>query len=183
MTATRPALIEGMKAAGLPLTSLAHGTYTEVTRPRRLAYKTLVDFIQGVAPYEVAAAVEIQPVGGRVRMVVTEDAMHDELWTERSTMGMNSSLDRLAKGLDARLGERRTLRGRKTWQSGSIMKGLAGRSAEQSRRCHDSSPPFLWSDLVDRLRKRPRVAPEGLGCVLRFTGTASVGGQHEHRAA
>ena len=110
MTATRPDLIEGMKAAGLPLTSVAHGTYTEVTRPRRLAYTTLVDFIQGVAPYEVAAVVEIQPVGGGVRMVVTEDAMHDELWTERSTMGMNSSLDRLAKVLDARLGERRTLR-------------------------------------------------------------------------
>ena len=46
--------------------------------------------------------VEIQPLGRGVRMVVTEDAMHDELWTERSTMGMNSSLDRLAKVLKAR---------------------------------------------------------------------------------
>src|SRR3989449_11746719 len=113
-----------MKAAWLPLTSLAHGTYTEVTRPRRLAYKTLVDFIQGVAPYEVAAAVEIQPVGGRVRMVVTEDAMHDELWTERSTMGMNSSLDRLAEVLDARPGGRRTLRWPQTRPSGSSTKGV-----------------------------------------------------------
>src|SRR2546422_9000915 len=102
MTATRQELIEGMKAMGLPLTSVARGTYTEVTRPRRLAYTTLADFIPGVAPYEVAAFVEIQPLGRGVRMVVTEDAMHDELWTERSTMGMNSSLDRLAKGLEAR---------------------------------------------------------------------------------
>src|SRR5207245_11749340 len=68
MTATRPDLIEGMKAAGLPLTSLAHGTYTEVTRPRRLAYTTLVDFILGVAPNEVAEAVGIQPVGRRGRL-------------------------------------------------------------------------------------------------------------------
>jgi len=110
MTATRSDLIEGMKAAGLPLTSVAHGTYTEVTRPRRLAYTTLVDFIHGVASYEVAAVVEILPVGRGVRMVVTEDAMHDELWTERSTMGMNSSLDRLAKVLESRLGTRRTSR-------------------------------------------------------------------------
>src|SRR5437899_3965499 len=64
-------------------------------------YTTLFDL-----PYEVAAVVEIQPVGRGVRMVVTEDAMHDELWTERSTMGMNSSLDRLAKVLEARLGKR-----------------------------------------------------------------------------
>ena len=110
MTATRQDLIEGMKAMGLPLTSVAHGTYTEVTRPRRLAYMTVADFIPGVAPYEVAAVVEIQPVGRGVRMVVTEDAMHDELWTERSTMGMNSSLDRLAKVIEARLGKRRTSR-------------------------------------------------------------------------
>ena len=110
MTATRQDLIEGMKAMGLPLTSVAHGTYTEVTRPRRLAYITVADFIPGVAPYEVAAVVEIQPVGRGVRMVETEDAMHDELWTERSTMGMNSSLDRLAKVLEARLGKRRTSR-------------------------------------------------------------------------
>ena len=43
-------------------------------------------------------------------MLVTEDAMHDELWTERSTMGMNSSLDRLAKVLEARHSKRRTTR-------------------------------------------------------------------------
>jgi len=110
MTATSPDAIEAMKAAGLPLTSLARGTYTEVTPPRRLAYKTLADFIPGVAPYEVAAVVEIHPVARGVRMLVTEDAMHDELWTERSTMGMNSSLDRLAKVLEARHGKRRTAR-------------------------------------------------------------------------
>ncbi len=60
MTATSPDLIEGMKSAGLPLTSVARGTYTEVTPPQRLAYTTLADFIPGVAPYEVAAVAEIQ---------------------------------------------------------------------------------------------------------------------------
>ncbi len=35
-------------------------------------------------------------------MVVTEDAMHDERWTQMSVLGMNSSLDKLAKVLEAR---------------------------------------------------------------------------------
>ncbi len=35
-------------------------------------------------------------------MVVSEDAMHDEQWTQMSVMGMNSSLDKLAKVLEAR---------------------------------------------------------------------------------
>src|SRR2546422_11764249 len=109
-----------MKAMGLPLTSVARGTYTEVTRPRRLAYSTLADFIPGVAPYEVAALVEIQPLGSGVRMVVTEDAMHDELWTERSTMGMNSSLDRLAKDVKARLRKRRAAPSQRIRKPGSI---------------------------------------------------------------
>jgi uncharacterized protein YndB with AHSA1/START domain len=106
MTATAPAIIEGMKAAGLPLTSVAHGTYTEVTPPRRLAYKTVADFIPGVAPYEVAAVVEIHTTAHGVRMVVTEDAMHDEQWTQMSAMGMNSSLDKLVKVIEARRARR-----------------------------------------------------------------------------
>jgi uncharacterized protein YndB with AHSA1/START domain len=106
MTATAPAIIEGMKAAGLPLTSVAHGTYTEVTPPRRLAYKTVADFIPGVAPYEVAAVVEIHTTAQGVRMVVTEDAMHDEQWTQMSAMGMNSSLDKLVKVIEARRARR-----------------------------------------------------------------------------
>src|SRR2546430_15424192 len=101
MTATRQDLIKGMKAMGLPLTSVARGTYTEVTRPRRLAYSTLADFIPGAAPYEAAALVEIQPLGSGVRIVVTDDGMHDELWTEMTMLGMISFLDRLSKGMYA----------------------------------------------------------------------------------
>jgi len=110
MTATSPDAVEAMKSAGLSLTSVARGRYTEVTPRRRLAYVTVADFIPGIAPYEVAAVVEIHPAAGGVRMVVTEDAMHDDLWTQRSMMGMNSSLDRLAKVLDARHGQRRAPR-------------------------------------------------------------------------
>jgi uncharacterized protein YndB with AHSA1/START domain len=102
MTATGKPQIEAMKAAGLPLISVARGTYTEVTPPRRLSYKTLADFIPGVAPYEVATVVEIHAGARGVRMVVTEDPMHNEEWTKMSAMGMSSSLDKLAKVLEAR---------------------------------------------------------------------------------
>jgi uncharacterized protein YndB with AHSA1/START domain len=102
MTATDPAQIEGLKAAGLPRTTVAAGTYTEVTPRTRLVYQTLADFIPGVAPYEVVAVVEIHARGHGVHMVVTEDAMHDEQWTKLSAMGMNSSLDKLVKVLEAR---------------------------------------------------------------------------------
>ncbi len=110
MTATSPDAVEAMKSAGLSLTSVARGRYAEITPRRRLAYVTVADFIPGIAPYEVAAVVEIHPASGGVRMVVTEDAMHDDLWTQRSMMGMNSSLDRLTKVLDARHGQRRAPR-------------------------------------------------------------------------
>jgi len=102
MTAIDPAQIEGLKAAGLPLTTVAAGTYTEVTPRTRLVYRTLADFIPGVLPYEVLAVVEIHARGQGVHMVVTEDAMHDEEWTKLSAMGMNSSLDKLVKVLEAR---------------------------------------------------------------------------------
>ena len=102
--------IEAMKSAGLDLASVAGGTYNEVTPRRRLVYTTLADFIPDVAPYEVVAMVELHPTAQGVRLVVKEDAMHDDLWTERSTMGMDSSLDRLVKFLDARSGRRQTTR-------------------------------------------------------------------------
>jgi uncharacterized protein YndB with AHSA1/START domain len=102
MTATEPAQIEALKAMDFPLTSVARGTYTEVIPRRRLAYTTLADFIPGVAPYQVAALVEFQAGPKGVRMVVQEDAMHDEQWTEMSRMGMSSSLDKLARLLESR---------------------------------------------------------------------------------
>ena len=104
MTATAPAQVEAMKKANLPLTSGAHGTYVEVTPRRRLAYRTLADFIPGVAPYEIGAVIDFHTVPKGVRLTVTEDAMHNEEWTKMSVMGMNSSLDKLAKVLEERRG-------------------------------------------------------------------------------
>ncbi|HEX4574231.1 MAG TPA: SRPBCC domain-containing protein [Gemmatimonadales bacterium] len=99
MTAVAPAQAEFLKKAGMPLTTEARVTYTEVVTKRRLAYTLRADFIPGVEPYAVATTVELQPSAGRVRMVLTFDAMHDEQWTQRAVMGRESELTKLAQVL------------------------------------------------------------------------------------
>ena len=106
MTATGEEQVEAMKKANLPPTSRAHGTYGEVTPRRRLAYRTVADFIPDVKPYEVGAVIDFHIVPQGVRLTVTEDVMHNEEWTRMSEMGMSSSLDRLAKVLEARHGHK-----------------------------------------------------------------------------
>ena len=95
MTATGPQQMAFMKQAGMPLSTDAKVTYTEVSPPHRLAYKTLADFVPGVAPYEVATVVELKATADRVKMVITFDAMHDAVWTERARAGHESQLRKL----------------------------------------------------------------------------------------
>jgi uncharacterized protein YndB with AHSA1/START domain len=104
MTAKGGEQVEAMNQANLPLTSRAHGTYGEVTPRRRLAYRTVADFIPGVRPYEVGAVIEFHIVPRGVRLTVTEDVMHNEEWTKMSEMGMSSSLDKLEKVVEGRRG-------------------------------------------------------------------------------
>ena len=94
MTATGPDQIEFMKNAGMPLTTQARVTYTEVTPMERLAYTHLVDFVPGVEGYDVATVVEFSVEGTGVRMVVHLDAMHSEEWTQRAISGWQSQLSK-----------------------------------------------------------------------------------------
>jgi uncharacterized protein YndB with AHSA1/START domain len=101
MTATAPAQVEFMKKAGMPLTTEARLTYTEVVPQRRLAYVHLTDFVPGVEPYDVATVLELHSNEQGVRMVLTFDAMHDEQWTRMAAMGWESQLGKLAALLDS----------------------------------------------------------------------------------
>jgi uncharacterized protein YndB with AHSA1/START domain/uncharacterized protein YdhG (YjbR/CyaY superfamily) len=101
MTATDPAQIDALRAMGVPLTSVAHGSYTEVRPRRRLAYRTLADFIPGVEPYEVATQVELHSGARGVKLVLIQDAMHDKQWTEMAKAGFESQLKKLAKRVEA----------------------------------------------------------------------------------
>lgn len=106
MTAIDPPQVEFMKKAGMPLSHDARITFTEIVPRRRLAYVHLADFIPGVDPYDVATVVELHPTERGVRMVLTFDAMHDEEWTRRATMGWESELGKLEALLGARVSGR-----------------------------------------------------------------------------
>ena len=95
MTATAPEQVAFMKRAGMPLSIETRITYTEVSPPKRLAYKTLGDFVPDVTPYEVATVVELRATTDGVKLTITFDAMHDDIWTERARAGHESQLRKL----------------------------------------------------------------------------------------
>jgi uncharacterized protein YndB with AHSA1/START domain len=95
MTATAPEQVSFMQRAGMPLSTECRVTYTEVSPPGRLAYKTLADFVPGVTPYEVATVVELRATADGVKLTITFDAMHDDLWTERARAGHESQMRKL----------------------------------------------------------------------------------------
>lgn len=95
MTAVAAEQVAFMKRAGMPLATECKVTYTEVSPPGRLAYKTLTDFVRDVAPYETATVVELKETADGVKVMITFDAMHDDVWTERARAGHESQLRKL----------------------------------------------------------------------------------------
>jgi uncharacterized protein YndB with AHSA1/START domain len=102
MIASAPDVVAGMKRMGMPLVTESKLTYRELLPRRRLAYFHAVDFVPGVAAYDVDTVVEISTVAAGVRMVVTVDAMHDAHWTEMARRGWESQLDKALRLLAAR---------------------------------------------------------------------------------
>lgn len=97
MTAVDPAQVNFMKQAGMPLTTEAKLTYTEVVRKTSIGYTHRADFIPGIEPYEVGNRVDFHAEKGRVRMVLTLDPMHSDEWTQRAVMGWESQLGKLER--------------------------------------------------------------------------------------
>lgn len=96
MTATAPAQVAFMKGAGLPLTTESRKTFTEVDAPRRLAYRSLIDFVPGHEPYEHLTVVELTATDGGTEVTMTMEPLHDEEWTQRLVAGRANELDNLA---------------------------------------------------------------------------------------
>ena len=95
MTAVAPEMVAYMQQSNMPLSTPCTVTYTEVSPPNRLAYKTLTDFVPGVEPYDVATIVDLRETSDGVAMTITFDAMHDDVWTERARAGHESQLRKL----------------------------------------------------------------------------------------
>jgi uncharacterized protein YndB with AHSA1/START domain len=102
MTATAPQMVSFMQSQGMPLSTECRVTYLEVSPPLRLAYSTLTDFIPGVAPYDVTTVVEFQQIQDGVKLTITSEVLHDDVWTERARAGHESQLRRLDALISAR---------------------------------------------------------------------------------
>ncbi|HZX41261.1 MAG TPA: SRPBCC domain-containing protein [Myxococcaceae bacterium] len=100
MTAVVPEIVAHLKAAGVPASTVARGDYTDVETQRRLGYTNAVDFVPGLAPYRTTTVVEMSPApGGGTHLVVTNDAMHDPMWTENARLGWGQQIGKLASAL------------------------------------------------------------------------------------
>jgi uncharacterized protein YndB with AHSA1/START domain len=95
MTAVNPAQIQFMKRSGMPVTTEAKLTYTQIVPAKSIAYTHRADFIPGVEPYDIGNKVEFSVRGETVLMVLTLDPMHSDEWTQRAVMGMESQLGKL----------------------------------------------------------------------------------------
>ncbi len=102
MTATAPPQIAFMKDHGMPLATEVRITYADVVAPTRLSYINRVDFVPGLAAYDVGTLLELRAEGEGVRMKLTLDPMHDAEWTQRAAMGWQSELGKLEALLGAR---------------------------------------------------------------------------------
>ena len=102
MTATAPQQVAFMKGAGMPISTECRVTYLDVSPPSRLAYSTFTDFIPGRAPYDVTTVVEFEKTQVGVKLSITSDVMHDDVWTERARAGHESQLRKLDGLLSAR---------------------------------------------------------------------------------
>ena len=65
-------------------------------------FRSLVDFVPGVAPYEQLTTVDIEPDGDGARVTMEMEAMHDDEWTQRLAAGRATELDNLAKEIARR---------------------------------------------------------------------------------
>ncbi len=103
MTAVDPAQVAFMEQHGLPLATESRKRFTEVARPQRLGYVSLVDFVPGTEPYEHLTTVDLAPTDSGTLVTMTIDPMHDEEWTQRIVAGRANELDNLAPPGRARL--------------------------------------------------------------------------------
>jgi uncharacterized protein YndB with AHSA1/START domain len=99
MTATGPEQLAFVQSLGMPLSSEFRRTFTEVERPTRLAYQSVIDFVPDQEPYEHLTIVDIEPVGDQTRVVMTLEPLHDEAWTREYSDHRSLELDNLGAAI------------------------------------------------------------------------------------
>ena len=102
MTATGPEQVRFMDEAGLPLSTQSRKTFTELEWPKRIAYRSLIDFVPGVEPYDHLTVVDLENASDGLRVVMTVEPLHAEEWTQRLLAGRGNELDNLGRLLAER---------------------------------------------------------------------------------
>ena len=94
--------VEALKNAGRPITRISRCTFTEVVPQKRIAFKTTSDFIPGIRTYKFGTVVDFVAQDNLVKMVMTQDAMHDPSWTQTLALDLERQANRLGKVILAR---------------------------------------------------------------------------------
>ncbi|ANF30636.1 activator of Hsp90 ATPase 1 family protein [Leifsonia xyli] len=97
MTAEDPAQVSFLEQNGLPLRTRARKIFTELRRPTRIAYRSVIDFVPDHEPYEQLTVVDLEPSSEGTRVVMQVEELHDDVWTERLLAGRANELDNLAR--------------------------------------------------------------------------------------
>ncbi len=96
LRATGSEQVSFLASTGVPLESSAKGRYVDVQPLARLAMLTIVDFVPGVAPYEVPSALELKSLRpGETTLSFHTAAMHDPRWSRMAEMGWTQQIDKL----------------------------------------------------------------------------------------
>ena len=97
MTAVAPEQVAFMEQYGMPLSTVSRKRFTELDAPKRIAYTSLIDFVPDHEPYDHLTTVDLEPVDGGTRVVMTIEPLHDEVWTQRLVDGRTNELENLAR--------------------------------------------------------------------------------------
>jgi uncharacterized protein YndB with AHSA1/START domain len=110
MTATGHEQIAFMEQAGLPLSTTSRKEFTEVDRPSRLGYASLIDFVPDVEPYQHLTVVTLERTSTGTDVMMEMEPLHDDEWTGRIEAGRANELDNLARLINGThlRGERRS---------------------------------------------------------------------------
>ena len=103
MTATAPEQVAFVQNLGLPLSNEFRKVFTEVSPPTRLAYLSAIDFVPDHEPFEHLTTIDIAPAGGRTKVVMTLDPVHDERWTQEYQDHRARELDNLDTAIRHRI--------------------------------------------------------------------------------
>jgi uncharacterized protein YndB with AHSA1/START domain len=95
MIADAAEAVAAMKQMGQPVSHDTRGKFSEFKPHERLTLVHVIDFIDGVEPYESTIEVDFQATGNDSRMVVTLHPHRDAHWTKMSAEGFKSQLTKL----------------------------------------------------------------------------------------